>query len=81
MNELGGQVALVTGASRGIGAVIAKSREVYKFTEQNSPLKRNVRLDELGNTAMYFVSDLSKGISGEIHFVDCGFNIIGMPKP
>ena len=63
------------------GAVIGKSREVYKFTQENSPLKRNVNLEELGNTALYFVSDLSKAVSGEIHFVDCGFNIIGMPKP
>jgi enoyl-[acyl-carrier protein] reductase I len=63
------------------GAVIAKSREVYKFTQQNSPLKRNVKLEEIGNTATYLVSDLSKGVTGEIIYVDCGFNIIGMPKP
>ena len=62
------------------GAVIEKSREVYKYTQENSPLKRNVTLEELGNTALYFVSDLSKAVTGEIHFVDCGFNIIGMPK-
>ncbi len=62
------------------GAEIAKSREVYKYTEKNSPLHRNVNLDELGNTALYFVSDLSKAVSGEIHYVDCGFNIIGMPQ-
>ena len=37
-------------------------------------------LDELGNTALYFVSDLSKAVSGEIHYVDCGFNIVGMPQ-
>ena len=63
------------------GAVIAKSRDVYNFTKKYSPLKRNVRLDELGNTAMYLVSDLSSAVSGEIHYVDCGYNIIGMPKP
>ena len=62
------------------GAAIAKAREVYKYTEKNSPLQRNARLDELGNTALYFVSDLSKAVSGEIHYVDCGFNIIGMPQ-
>jgi len=62
------------------GAAIANAREVYKYTEQNSPLKRNVMLEELGNTATYFVSDLSKSISGEIHYVDCGFNILGMPQ-
>ena len=62
------------------GAAIAKAREVYKYTEQNSPLQRNVYLDELGNAALYLVSDLSKAVSGEIHYVDCGFNIVGMPK-
>jgi len=62
------------------GAVIGKSREVYKFTQENSPLKRNVNLEEIGNTATYLVSDMSTAITGEIHYVDCGFNIIGMPK-
>ena len=62
------------------GAAIANAREVYKYTELNAPLKRNAKLDELGNTALYFVSDLSKAVSGEIHYVDCGFNILGMPQ-
>jgi len=73
--------AISAGPMRTIaGAAIAKAREVYKYTEKNSPLHRNVYLDELGNTALYFVSDLSKAVSGEIHYVDCGFNIIGMPQ-
>ena len=73
--------AISAGPMRTIaGATIAKAREVYKYTEKNSPLHRNVRLEELGNTALYFVSDLSKAVSGEIHYVDCGFNIIGMPQ-
>ena len=73
--------AISAGPMRTIsGAAIAKAREIYKYTEKNSPLHRNVRLDELGNTALYFVSDLSKAVSGEIHYVDCGFNIIGMPQ-
>ena len=62
------------------GAAIAKARDVYNYTQINSALKRNVDLDEIGNTALYFVSDLSKSVTGEIHYVDCGFNIIGMPK-
>jgi len=62
------------------GAAIANAREVYKYTEENSSLKRNVSLEEIGNTAMYFVSDLSKAVTGEVHYVDCGFNIKGMPK-
>ena len=73
--------AISAGPMRTIaGAAIAKAREVYKYTEKNSPLHRNARLEELGNTALYFVSDLSKAVSGEIHYVDCGFNIIGMPQ-
>jgi len=62
------------------GAAIANAREVYKYTETNSPLKRNVKLEEIGNSALYLISDLSKAVSGEIHYVDCGFNIMGMPK-
>ena len=62
------------------GAAIANSRQVYKFTEENSSLKRNVHLEELGNSALYFVSNLSSAVTGEIHYVDCGFNIVGMPK-
>ena len=62
------------------GAAIANAREVYKYTEENSSLKRNVSLEELGNSALYLVSDLSKAVTGEVHYVDCGFNIKGMPK-
>ena len=63
------------------GAVIGKSREVYKYSRDNSPLKRNVHLEEIGNTATYLISEMSRSITGEIHYVDCGFNIVGMPKP
>ena len=62
------------------GAAIANAREVYKYTEENSSLKRNVLLEELGNSALYFVSNLSTAVTGEIHYVDCGFNITGMAK-
>ena len=49
------------------------------FYGGGDPIKQ-MFLDELGNTALYFVSDLSKAVSGEIHYVDCGFNVIGMPQ-
>ena len=62
------------------GAAISNARDVYNYTQKNSALKRNVALEELGNTALYFISDLSKSVTGEIHYVDCGFNIIGMPN-
>jgi len=62
------------------GAAIANARDVYNYTQTISALKRNVKLEEIGNAALYFVSDLSKAVTGEIHYVDCGFNIKGMPK-
>jgi len=62
------------------GAAIANARNVFNYTKKNSALKRNVELEELGNSALFFVSDLSNAVTGEIHYVDCGFNIVGMPK-
>ena len=62
------------------GAAIANARDVYNYTRLNSALKRNTELQEIGNTALYLVSDLSNSVTGEIQFVDCGFNIIGMPQ-
>ena len=62
------------------GAAIANSREVYNYAQKNSALNRNPELYEIGNTALFFVSELSKAVTGEIHYVDCGFNILGMPK-
>jgi enoyl-[acyl-carrier protein] reductase I len=83
--DLGSEEIRVNAISAGpmrtlAGAAISNARDVYNFTQKNSALKRNVSLEELGNTALYFVSDLSKSVTGEIHYVDCGFNIIGMPK-
>ncbi|MBI1216247.1 MAG: SDR family oxidoreductase [Alphaproteobacteria bacterium] len=62
------------------GAVIGNARHTFKFTTQASPLQRPVTLEELGNTALYFLSDLSTAVTGENHYVDCGFNVIGMPR-
>lgn len=46
--------------------------------EQNAPLRKNVTIEEVGNTAAFLCSDLASGITGEITYVDAGFNIIGM---
>ncbi|MCK5555442.1 MAG: SDR family oxidoreductase, partial [Alphaproteobacteria bacterium] len=62
------------------GAVIGNARYTFKFTTGSSPLRRPVTLDEIGNTALYLLSDLSSAVTGENHHVDCGFNVIGMPK-
>ena len=83
--DLGDQDVRVNAISAGpmrtiAGAAIKNSRDVFNYTSENSSLKRNVNLDELGNSALYLVSDLSSAITGEIHYVDCGFNIVGMPK-
>ena len=73
--------AISAGPMRTIaGAAISNSRAVYNFTEKNSALKRNVHLDEIGKSALYFVSNLSSAVTGEVHYVDCGYNIIGMPS-
>ena len=73
--------AISAGPMRTIaGAAINNARAVYNFTEKNSALKRNVHLDEIGKSASYFVSSLSSAVTGEIHYVDCGYNIIGMPS-
>ena len=60
------------------GAVISKSRKIYNYTINNSPIKRALTLDDIGKSAVYLVSDLSKGVTGEILYVDNGFNKIGM---
>ena len=83
--DLGDQDIRVNAISAGpmrtlAGAAIANARDVFNYSSENSSLKRNVNLDELGNSALYLVSDLSSAITGEIHYVDCGFNIVGMPK-
>lgn len=63
------------------GAGIGDARFMFAFQQQHSPLHRGVTLDELGGAALYLLSDLSSGVTGEIHFVDCGYNIIAMPHP
>ena len=65
--------AIKTLASSGIGGIRAK----LKLSAATSPLGRNVTQEEVGNSALYLCSDLGSGVSGEIHFVDCGVNIMG----
>jgi enoyl-[acyl-carrier protein] reductase I len=63
------------------GAGIADARVMFNYQKQHSPLRRTVELDEVGGAAVYLLSDLSSGVTGEIHFVDSGYNIISMPRP
>ncbi|MEQ8506941.1 MAG: enoyl-ACP reductase FabI [Rhodospirillales bacterium] len=61
-------------AASGIGDF----RYILKWNEYNSPLRRNVSMDDVGGAGLYLVSDLSSGVTGETHHVDCGYNIVGM---
>jgi enoyl-[acyl-carrier protein] reductase I len=63
------------------GAGINDARFMFSFQQRHSPLRRGVTLDELGGAGLYLLSDLSTGVTGEIHFVDSGYNIIAMPNP
>ena len=56
-------------------------RYMLKWTEHNAPLRRVVTVEEVGDTAVYFLSDLSRAVTGEVHHVDAGYNIIGMKHP
>ena len=63
------------------GAGIGDARAMFAFQQRHSPLHRGVTLDELGGAGLYLLSDLSTGVTGEVHFVDCGYNVIAMPHP
>jgi enoyl-[acyl-carrier protein] reductase I len=62
------------------GAVIGSARAIYRYNTLAAPLRRGVELDELGGAALYLLSALGGGVTGEIHYVDCGFNALGMPQ-
>jgi len=64
-------------AASGIGDF----RYILKWNQYNSPLRRNVGIEEVGGAAVYLLSDLGSAVTGEIHHVDCGYNIVGMKNP
>ncbi|KPF46779.1 enoyl-ACP reductase FabI [Rhizobium sp. G187] len=81
--DMGGRGIRVNAISAGPIKTLAASgigdfRYILKWNELNSPLKRNVTTDEVGNSGMYLLSDLSSGVSGEVHHVDCGYHTVGM---
>jgi enoyl-[acyl-carrier protein] reductase I len=63
------------------GSGIGDARTMFAFQQRHSPLRRGVSIDEVGGAALYLLSDLSTGVTGDIHFVDSGYNIISMPQP
>ena len=81
--DLGGQGVRVNGLSAGPMKTLAASgigdfRYILKWNQYNSPLRRNVTLEDVGGAGLYLVSDLWGGVTGEVHHVDCGYNIVGM---
>jgi enoyl-[acyl-carrier protein] reductase I len=84
--DFGGHAIRVNAISAGpirtlAGAGIGDARFMFAYQQRHSPLRRGVTLDELGGAALYLLSDLSSGVTGEIHFVDSGYNAIAMPQP
>jgi len=63
------------------GAGISDARLMFNFQKRHAPLRKTVSLDDIGGSALYLLSDLSGGVTGEIHHVDSGYNIISMPRP
>jgi enoyl-[acyl-carrier protein] reductase I len=81
--DLGGDRIRVNAISAGPIKTLAASgigdfRYILKWNQLNSPLKRNVTIEDVGGAALYLLSDLSAAVSGEIHHVDCGYHVVGM---
>jgi len=81
--DLGKEKIRVNSISAGPMKTLAASgigdfRYILKWNEYNSPLRRNVNMDDIGGAGLYLLSDLSSGVTGETHHVDCGYNIVGM---
>ena len=62
-------------------SAIGDAKFLYKWSEDHSLLKRNVDINDVGGSALYLLSDLSRAVTGEIHYVDAGYNKVGMPNP
>ncbi|CAI9120685.1 enoyl-ACP reductase FabI [Brytella acorum] len=68
---------IMTLAANGIGDF----RYILRWNQLNAPMERNVTLKDVGGSGLYFLSDLSSGVTGEVHHVDCGYHIVGMKNP
>ena len=84
--DLGGRGIRINALSAGMmrtlaGSAVKNARNMFKFAEKHKPLKDiPLNLDDIGSSGLYLISDLSRGVTGEIHYVDQGYNVIGMPK-
>jgi len=63
------------------GAGIGEARAMFNYQQNHAPLRRTVTLEEVGGAGLYLLSPLSGGVTGEIHYVDSGYNVISMPRP
>jgi len=84
--DLGGDGIRVNAISAGPIKTLAASgvgdfRYILKWNELNSPLQRNVTIEDVGGAALYLLSDLSSGVTGEVHHVDSGYHVVGMKRP
>ena len=62
------------------GSGVSNARQMFNYQQRNAPLRRRVEIEEVGGAALYLLSELSSGVTGEIHFVDSGYSIISMPR-
>jgi len=62
------------------GAGVSDARLMFNFQRRNAPMRRNTSIDEVGGSVLYLMSELSNGVTGEIHYVDSGYNIMSMPS-
>jgi enoyl-[acyl-carrier protein] reductase I len=84
-SDLGAQGIRVNALSAGpmrtlAGAGISDARVIFNYQRDHAPLRRTPTLDEVGGAALYLVSDLAGAVTGEVHFVDCGYHTVAMPS-
>ena len=84
--DLGDSGIRVNGISAGPIKTLAASgigdfRYILRWNQLNSPMRRNVTIEEVGGAGVYLLSDLSRGVTGEVHHVDCGYHTVGMKHP
>jgi enoyl-[acyl-carrier protein] reductase I len=83
--DLGPQGVRVNAISAGVmrtlaGAGVSDARAIFNYQRDHAPLRRTPTLDEIGGSALYLLSPLSGAVTGEVHFVDCGYSSVAMPN-
>ncbi|HVY89875.1 MAG TPA: SDR family oxidoreductase, partial [Hyphomonadaceae bacterium] len=83
--DFGGDNVRVNAISAGpvrtlAGSGVSDARLMFNYQKRNAPLRRTVTIEEIGNTALYLLSDMGTAVTGEIHYVDSGYNIMAMPR-